>query len=92
MTILLKTEIGGKPFSIQAGKVAKQASGSVVVQYGDTIVLVTVVAANEERAEVDFLPLSVEYQEKIYAAGRIPGNYFRREIGRPSEKETLTAR
>lgn len=92
MTVLLKTEIGGKPFSIQAGKVAKQASGSVVVQYGDTIVLVTVVAANEERAEVDFLPLSVEYQEKIYAAGRIPGNYFRREIGRPSEKETLTAR
>jgi polyribonucleotide nucleotidyltransferase len=92
MTVLLKTEIGGKPFSIQAGKVAKQASGSLVVQYGDTIVLVTVVAANEERAEVDFLPLSVEYQEKIYAAGRIPGNYFRREIGRPSEKETLTAR
>lgn len=92
MTILLKTDIGGKPFSIQAGKVAKQASGSVVVQYGETIVLVTVVAANEERAEVNFLPLSVEYQEKIYAAGRIPGNYFRREIGRPSEKETLTAR
>ena len=92
MTVLLKTEIGGKAFSIQAGKVAKQASGAVVVQYGDTIVLVTVVAANEERAEVDFLPLSVEYQEKIYAAGRIPGNYFRREIGRPSEKETLTAR
>ncbi len=92
MTVLLKTDIGGKPFSIQAGKVAKQASGAVVVQYGETIVLVTVVAANEERAEMDFLPLSVEYQEKIYAAGRIPGNYFRREIGRPSEKETLTAR
>jgi polyribonucleotide nucleotidyltransferase len=92
MTVLLKTDIGGKPLSIQAGKVAKQASGSVVVQFGETIVLVTVVAANEERAEMDFLPLTVEYQEKIYAAGRIPGNYFRREIGRPSEKETLTAR
>jgi polyribonucleotide nucleotidyltransferase len=92
MTVLLKTDIGGKPLSIQAGKVAKQASGSVVVQFGETIVLVTVVAAKEERAEVDFLPLTVEYQEKIYAAGRIPGNYFRREIGRPSEKETLTAR
>lgn len=92
MTVLLKADIGGKPLSIQAGKVAKQASGSVVVQYGETVVLVTVVAAHEERAEVDFLPLSVEYQEKIYAAGRIPGNYFRREIGRPSEKETLTAR
>ena len=91
MEILLKEEIGGRTLSIQAGKLAKQASGSVVIQYGDTIVLVTVVSANEEKAS-DFLPLSVEYQEKIYAAGRIPGNYFRREVGRPSEKETLTAR
>jgi len=87
----VQAEVGGKTLTIQAGKVAKQASGSVQVQYGDTVVLVTAVAANEERA-ADFLPLSVEYQEKIYAAGRIPGNYFRREIGRPSEKETLTAR
>ncbi len=86
-----KTDIGGKTLTIQAGKLAKQASGSVVVQYGDTIVLVTVVSSDEERPG-DFLPLSVEYQEKIYAAGRIPGNYFRREIGRPSEKETLTSR
>ena len=91
MEILVKEEIDGKILSIQAGKVAKQASGSVVVQYGDTIVLVTVVSAYEER-QSNFLPLTVEYQEKIYAAGRIPGNYFRREIGRPSEKETLTAR
>ncbi|NNG02213.1 MAG: polyribonucleotide nucleotidyltransferase [Desulfobacteraceae bacterium] len=91
METILKADVGGKTFSIQSGKTAKQASGSVTVQYGDTIVLVTVVAANEERA-ANFLPLSVEYQEKIYAAGRIPGNYFRREIGRPSEKETLTAR
>ncbi len=91
MKILVKEEIDGKTLSIQSGKVAKQASGSVVVQYGDTIVLVTVVSANEEKPS-SFLPLSVEYQEKIYAAGRIPGNYFRREIGRPSEKETLTAR
>jgi len=91
MEILLKEEIDGKTLSIQAGKVAKQASGSVVVQYGDTVVLVTVVSAKEEKLS-NFLPLSVEYQEKIYAAGRIPGNYFRREIGRPSEKETLTAR
>ena len=92
MEVTLKAEIGGKPLSIQAGKVAKQASGSVVAAYGETVVLVSVVAAKDERAEVDFLPLSVEYQEKIYSAGRIPGNYFRREIGRPSEKETLTAR
>ena len=91
MEILVKEEIDGKTLSIKAGKVAKQASGSVVVQFGDTIVLVTVVSAHEER-QANFLPLTVEYQEKIYAAGRIPGNYFRREIGRPSEKETLTAR
>jgi len=91
MKTLLKTEIGGKTLSIETGKVAKQASGSVVVQYGDTIVLVAVVSSQEERT-IDFLPLTVEYQEKGYAAGRIPGNYFRREIGRPSEKETLTAR
>ncbi len=92
MEILLKADVGGKSLSIQTGKIAKQASGSVVVQYGETIVLVTVVASDDLRSGVDFLPLSVEYQEKIYAAGRIPGNYFRREIGRPSEKETLTAR
>jgi len=91
MENLLKTDFGGKTLSIQTGKVAKQASGSVVVQYGETIVLVSVVSAYEERP-MDFLPLTVEYMEKIYAAGRIPGNYFRREIGRPSEKETLTAR
>jgi polyribonucleotide nucleotidyltransferase len=91
MKILLKEEVGGRTLSIQTDKVAKQASGSVVVRYGDTIVLVTAVAAHDVRMS-DFLPLTVEYQEKIYAAGRIPGNYFRREIGRPSEKETLTAR
>lgn len=87
----VRADISGKPLIIQTGKLAKQASGSVTVKYGDTIVLVTVVSAQDQR-DVDFLPLSVEYQEKIYAAGRIPGNYFRREIGRPSEKETLTAR
>jgi polyribonucleotide nucleotidyltransferase len=91
METLLKTEIGGKTLSIETGKTAKQACGAVVVQYGDTIVLVAVVSSQEERT-INFLPLTVEYQEKGYAAGRIPGNYFRREIGRPSEKETLTAR
>jgi polyribonucleotide nucleotidyltransferase len=91
MEKVFSADVGGQPLTIRSGKVAKQAGGAVTVQYGDTIVLVTVVAANEERP-ADFLPLSVEYQEKIYAAGRIPGNYFRREIGRPSEKETLTAR
>ncbi len=86
------TTINGRELSISSGKIAKQASGAVVVTYGESIVLVTAVAAKEPKAEIDFLPLTVEYQEKIYAAGRIPGNYFRREIGRPSEKETLTAR
>jgi polyribonucleotide nucleotidyltransferase len=91
MEKVYSADVGGRPLTIRSGKIAKQAGGAVTVQYGDTIVLVTVVAANEERP-ASFLPLSVEYQEKIYAAGRIPGNYFRREIGRPSEKETLTAR
>ncbi len=89
---VFKTIINGREFSIAGGKIAKQASGSVTVRYGETIVLVTAVGSKDVRQDVDFLPLSVEYQEKIYAAGRIPGNYFRREIGRPSEKETLTAR
>ena len=91
MEKLVQTDIGGRTLSIQTGKLAKQASGAALVQYGETMVLVTVVSAKDERPG-DFLPLTVEYQEKIYAAGRIPGNYFRREIGRPSEKETLTAR
>jgi polyribonucleotide nucleotidyltransferase len=92
MELELKAEIGGRTLSVRTGKMAKQASGAVLVQYGETQVLVTVVASNDLRTGIDFVPLSVEYQEKIYAAGRIPGNYFRREIGRPSEKETLTAR
>jgi len=86
------TTINGRELSISSGKIAKQASGAVTVTYGETIVLVTAVASKDPKEEIDFLPLTVEYQEKIYAAGRIPGNYFRREIGRPSEKETLTAR
>ena len=88
----VQTEIGGRPFIISTGRMARQASGSALVQHGDTVVLVTVVAAKDPKEDAAFLPLSVEYQEKIYAAGRIPGNYFRREIGRPSEKETLTCR
>ena len=91
MEVVLEATLGDKPLSIKTGKVAKQASGAVVVQYGETIVLVTVVSTTESTGG-DFLPLTVEYMEKIYAAGRIPGNYFRREIGRGSEKETLTAR
>ncbi len=84
-------ELGGKTLTIESGKIAKQADGSAVVRYGDTVVLVTVVAAKEKREGLDFFPLTVEYQEKLYAAGSIPGSFFRRE-GRPTEKETLSAR
>ncbi len=87
----VETEIAGRKFVLETGKVAKQAHGAVWASYGDTVVLVTVVAA-EEPKEMDFLPLTVEYQEMYYAAGRIPGSYFRREMGRGSEKEIITAR
>ncbi|WPD20923.1 MAG: polyribonucleotide nucleotidyltransferase [Candidatus Electrothrix aestuarii] len=86
-----EVEIGGRTLSFETGKMAKQTSGSVVVSCGETMVLVTVVAEKGAK-DVGFLPLTIEYQERMYAAGRIPGNYFRREIGRPSEKEVLTCR
>jgi polyribonucleotide nucleotidyltransferase len=88
----VETEIGGKTISIETGKIAKQASGSVVVRSGDTVVLVTVVGAGKSKPDADFLPLTIEYQEKLASVGRIPGNYFRREIGRPSDTEVLTCR
>jgi len=84
-------EIGGKTISFETGKIAKQTDGSVVVTSGDSIVLVTAVAEKKPK-NMGFLPLTIEYQERMYAAGRIPGSYFRREIGRPSEKEVLTCR
>lgn len=84
-------DIGGRTIALETGKMAKQTNGSVVVSSGDTKVLVTVVAENEPK-NMGFLPLTIEYQERMYAAGRIPGSYFRREIGRPSEKEVLTCR
>ncbi|MCG8568183.1 MAG: polyribonucleotide nucleotidyltransferase, partial [Desulfobacterales bacterium] len=92
MEKILSADVGGRELTISTGKIAKQASGSVVVQYGETVVMVTAVAAKDPKMDATFLPLSVEYQERIYAAGRIPGNYFRREIGRPSEAETLVCR
>jgi polyribonucleotide nucleotidyltransferase len=82
---------GGRPLKLETGKIARQADGAVVATYGETVVLATVVAAKTPREGVDFLPLTVDYQEKTYAAGRIPGSYFKRE-GRPSEKETLVSR
>jgi polyribonucleotide nucleotidyltransferase len=87
----LKIDFGGRPFSIETGKVARQANGSVLVQYGDTVVLVTAVTAEKRREGIDFLPLTVNYLEMTYAAGRIPGGFFKRE-GRPSDRETLISR
>jgi polyribonucleotide nucleotidyltransferase len=88
----VQAEISGKTISIETGKIAKQASGSIVIRCGATVVLVTVVGAKTARPDQDFFPLTIEYQEKLAAVGRIPGNYFRREIGRPSEQEVLTCR
>ncbi len=88
----IETEIGGKNISIETGKIAKQASGSIVIRSGETVLLVTAVGAGSSRPDVDFLPLTIEYQEKLASVGRIPGNYFRREIGRPSDHEVLTCR
>ncbi len=88
----VSTVINGQEFSIETGKVARQASGAAWVTMGDTVVLVTAVGDQGMREGIDFLPLTVDYQEMSYAAGRIPGNFFRREIGRPSERETLTSR
>jgi len=91
MSHTTQIEINGQPFSIETGKVAKQADGSVVVRFGDTMVLATVVAAKSAKESQDFFPLTVEYRERAYAGGRIPGGYFKRE-GAPVKKEILTCR
>ena len=85
-------EINGKSLYVETGRIAKQANGSAVVTLGETVVLVTAVSTDEIREGIDFLPLTVEYQEMSYAGGRIPGNFFRRDMGRPGETETLTSR
>ncbi|NJM36297.1 MAG: polyribonucleotide nucleotidyltransferase [Rhodomicrobium sp.] len=82
---------GGRTLKFETGRMARQATGAVLVQYGETLVLATVVAEKEAKAGQDFFPLTVHYQEKTYAAGRIPGGFFKRE-GRPSERETLVSR
>ncbi|MDD5238809.1 MAG: polyribonucleotide nucleotidyltransferase, partial [Candidatus Omnitrophica bacterium] len=88
---MVKTSFGKNELILDTGKIAKQANGSVTVQYGGTVVLVTACMSRELKEDQDFFPLTVEYQEKTYAAGRIPGGFFKRE-GRPSENEILTAR
>ena len=84
-------EWAGRKLSLETGRVARQAGGAVLARYGDTVVLCTVVAAPKPRPGIDFFPLTVNYQEKTFAAGKIPGGFFKRE-GRPTERETLTSR
>ena len=87
----VEIEWARRPLKLETGRIARQADAAVLATYGDTCVLATVVAAKEERPGIDFFPLTVNYQEKTFAAGKIPGGYFKRE-GRPTEKETLTSR
>ena len=87
----LESTVGGRKLTIETGKLAGQASGAVTVRYGDTLVLVTATISKQPREGIDFLPLTVDYEERLYAAGKIPGGFIRRE-GRPSEAATLTSR
>ncbi|HEY5648515.1 MAG TPA: polyribonucleotide nucleotidyltransferase, partial [Nitrospiria bacterium] len=87
----VEVEIGGKRLILETGRMAKLADGAVLSRYEDTVVLATAVSSRVAREGVDFLPLTVDYQEKTYAAGKIPGGFFKRE-GRPTEKEILTCR
>ena len=91
MLHVVEIEVAGRPLRLETGRMAKQSDGAVLASYGDTVVLATAVSSQTVRPSVDFLPLTVNYQEKAYAAGKIPGGYFKRE-GQPSEKEVLTSR
>ncbi len=90
-THTVEIDWGGRPLKLETGKIARQADGAVIATYGETVVMATVVSAKTPKEGIDFLPLTVNYQEKAFAAGRIPGGFFKRE-GRPSEKETLVSR
>ncbi len=90
-TIIEEIEWGGRKLTLETGRMARQADGAVVATYGETVVLATVVGEREPRPDLDFFPLTVNYQEKYFAAGKIPGGYFKRE-GRPTERETLISR
>jgi polyribonucleotide nucleotidyltransferase len=91
MKHVVDIELAGRRLTLETGRIAKQADGAIWATYGDTVVLATAVASQTAKPGVDFLPLTVDYQEKTYAAGKIPGGYFKRE-GRPSEREVLTSR
>ncbi|HQK88014.1 MAG TPA: polyribonucleotide nucleotidyltransferase, partial [Acidobacteriota bacterium] len=84
-------EIGGRELTIETGRLAKQANGAALIRYGDTVIMATACAATKPRENASFLPLTVDYREYTYAAGKFPGGFHKRE-GRPSEKEILTSR
>src|SRR5699024_3210582 len=84
-------ELGGRKLVLEFGKYAEQANGSTFVRYGDTVLLVTATASDKPRDGIDFFPLSVDFEEKLYSVGKIPGGFIKRE-GRPSEKAILTSR
>src|SRR5215472_9881633 len=86
-----ETVIGGRVLSIEAGRVAQQANGAVLVRYGDTVVLATATASEKPREGIDFFPLTVDVEERLYAAGKIPGGFIKRE-GRPTEHSILASR
>ena len=88
---VFKMNWAGRPLQVEIGQLAKQATSAVLVRYGDTVVLTAMVAAKEPKEDQDFFPLQVNYEEKLYAAGKIPGGFVKRE-GRPTEHATLTAR
>src|SRR3990170_2544867 len=91
MTQKYEAVVGGKTLAIETGKLAGQANGAVTVRYGDTLILATATASKQPRPDIDFFPLTVDYEERRYAAGKIPGGFFKRE-GRPSETAILTMR
>ena len=86
-----ETQLAGRTLSIETGKIAELANGNVVVRYGETVVIVNVTAAKEPKEGIDFFPLSVDYEEKLYAVGKIPGGFTKRE-GKPADKAILTSR
>ena len=86
-----ETELAGRKLVIETGKMAELSNGSVVVRYGETVVMVNVTASKEPREGIDFFPLSVDYEEKLYAVGKIPGSFQKRE-GKPADKAILTSR
>ena len=88
---VFQTDIGGRPFTVITGKVAELFNGECICRYGDTVVLVTAVASSAPKSGIDYFPLTIDFEERMYSVGRIPGAYLRRE-GRPSEKGVLVSR